>query len=157
MPLSDEQRQEVLAELRTTREMLADIPERLKEVEETAKDTADSTKHTRWAVYGLVGALVAVLCVVLWVRLSLIQDYQKDSCVAGNEARAAAKDIFDTLFFEDARLAEQMGEEISDEEQAALDRIYAKVLKAYPQRDCDEVSKGNVVDVVPSGTPGTRP
>jgi hypothetical protein len=52
MPLTEEQRAEVLRELKDTRDVLAGIPDRLKDVEQKGQ-------HTRWAV--LVVALLLLL------------------------------------------------------------------------------------------------
>jgi hypothetical protein len=59
MPLSEEQRTEVLTELKTTREALAGIPDRLKEVEERGQ-------HTRWAVAVVAFALLLGGMAFLW-------------------------------------------------------------------------------------------
>lgn len=147
MPLSEEQRQEILDELRVTRAMLADIPDRLEALE-------DKNKHTRWFAYFLAVALVFGLGYVLWDRYETISDYQKQGCEVGNESRGAEHQLWDTLFAEDKQLAEQMGEKISKEEQEALDRIAALVDKAYPQRDCTKVKSGQIVNVTPSPTGG---
>lgn len=146
MPLSEEQREELLREIKNTREALVDIPTRLDNLE-------DKNRHTRWLAYVLAASIVFGFGYVLWDRYDTISDYQKSGCEAGNASRAAEYRLWDTLFAEDKQLAEQLGEKITPEEQAALDRVFALVNKAYPQRDCSKVKSGELVNLTPSPPP----
>lgn len=140
-------------------------------LEESNKALTRSNRHNKMGVIALTcGGLIllAVVAVLIYALVKvndtadkaneasaqavtaqqlaqLIQEYQTGICQAGNEGRKTEKELWDSLFAEDKALAEQQGTPITKAEQEALDRIFEKVKKAYPQRDCTKVKEGEVV------------
>jgi hypothetical protein len=106
-------------------------------------------------------ALVAAACTyAIWKVQEQAQsntDYLIQGCYGGNNDRAREKSLWDTLFFEDARVAEQLGEKITKEERAALKRIEDAVILAYPQIDCTRVDNGDRVVITKTPNPEGGP
>lgn len=147
MPLSDEQRQEVLAELRTTREMLAGIPSRLDDIE-------DKGRHTRWIAYGLAAGLAAGGFVFLYERsvdnrnlIDLQNEYDVASCERVNVSRAGQREQW-----EDVRtLLIDLG--AGRDTRRLADGLVSNAYENFPDLDCGPVKEGKAPTAKPT-TPG---
>lgn len=168
---------EMIDKLETLTGKVSELSEQVSEAAESNRVLARSNRKQRnWLValgcIGLVVALVVVAVVVALVKVDdaadkansaaaqaltaqqateIIQRYQSSGCVEGNKTRKLEKAIWDVVFSEDAALAEAEGEQPSKREQQALDKIMKTIEKAYPQRDCEKVKEGEVVNL-PSTT-----
>jgi hypothetical protein len=147
MPLSEEQRHELLTEIRTTRAQLADIPERLNDIE-------DTNRHTRWFAYLLFAGLVAGGFMFLWERsednrevLELQQQYDLDACDRANLVRAGQRQQWI-----DARtLLTDLG--AGRETRQLANGLVANAFKNFPELDCSPVKEGKAPVERPSPPP----
>lgn len=125
-------------------------------VQAPAQQAIHSVFILRWFVIALAfyAALVAAACTYSLYKVQEQANnntkYLITSCSSGNVSRGLEKSLWDTLFFESAKLSKIKGEPVTKEEQRAIDRITAKVVLAYPQLDCSQVGAGNRVVIVPS-------
>ncbi len=148
MPLSEEERAEVLEELRTTREALKGIPDRLDAIEHKGD-------HTRWLVVAVAAVVAALVIGFLWDRTNEVaaksdntSNYLVAACQQANSDRASELGFWLGLL-EDSR-AEKKNQ--TSEARKGLDAYEAEFRDVYGQRDCEKVRDGEVVKTTPGPT-----
>lgn len=147
MPLSEEQRAELLKEIRTTREMLADIPERINAIE-------DTNRHTRWIAYALIAGLIAGGFMFLWERgednrevLELQQEYDREACDRANSVRAGQRQ----QWIDARELLIDLG--AGRETRQLANGLVANAFENFPELDCSPVAEGKPPVEKPSPPP----
>lgn len=71
-------------------------------------------------------------------KAATVQQYQRDTCLSGNEARAAQRQLWGYVIDQSLELNKDT---ITRKERRTLDALRAKVNSAFADRDCSKVTE----------------